>query len=345
MRILTYILLTAMLTAMVWIIDVPALHVLLLQHRAESFPHVQGTVLYSQVTKTIGSKGHVQYHPLIGYRYTVGDQDYRWACYRYDGHCYPSGSAWQIVESHPPGSTVDVYYNPKNPADALLSPTVDKPDVAIIFFGNALILVLVAVVWTTFSRASIACKMAGGVRIITEMMVTRLRLPRYQPSSIALLATAILSLLAAAAIAFGLLSPPWIAGEWLLPIVLIGGAAVYAWQYMDVQSGKRDLVIDESSRTVQLPLTFGRREQTPVSFSQIRAVLSNKVRHRTKNGVYYTYMVTLEMTDSTQQKLIDLSLKRAQSLTIWLVEKFGVPEKTVELDGFESGQSDETAKL
>lgn len=330
MRVSNIIILIAMVTAMVGIIIVPALRDLSLQHKAESFPHVQGTVLYSQVTKTIGSKGHVQYHPLIGYRYTVGDQNYRWNRYRYDGHCYPSGSAWQIVESHPPGSTVDVYYNPQNPADALLSPTVDKPDVGIIFFGTALILILVAVMRTAFFRAYTGSKVAGGVKIITEMMVTRLRLPRYQPSSIALLATAIISVSAAAAIAFGLLSPPWIAGECLLPIVLIGGAAVYAWQYMDAQSGKRDLVIDESSRTVQMPLTYGRREQTSVSFSQIRAVLSNKVRHRTKNGAYYTYMVTLEMTDSSQQKLIDLNLTRAQSLTIWLIEKLAVPAKIVE---------------
>jgi hypothetical protein len=105
---------------------------------------------------------------------------------------------------------------------------------------------------------------------------------------------------------------------------------VYAWQRIDVGSGKRDLVIDEGAQTVQLPLTYGRRERNPVSISQIRSILLNKVRHRTKRGYYYTYMVTLDMAAGPHQKLIDLNMTRGDSLATWLKEKLRLPERLTE---------------
>lgn len=91
-------------------------------------------------------------------------------------------------------------------------------------------------------------------------------------------------------------------------------------------------MIDEGARTVLLPLTYGRREQSPISFSQVRSVVIDKVRHQTKNGVYYTYMVALDMTDNSEQKLIDLNQTRAASLASWLKAKFGFTGEPLVLD-------------
>jgi Protein of unknown function (DUF3592) len=308
---------------------------LLLQHCAESYPHVQGTVLSSQVTITTGSKGRVYYHPNITYRYIVGDLEYTGTRYRYGRGPADATSAYAIVNSHPSGSAVNVFYAPNDPANSLLSTPVNAQDVCAPFLMVAFCSFLLWLVLRTVRLSDMPwnrAKEAGGGEIITAMMVSRLRLPRYQPFAVAVLATIILSLAAAAAIALGLPpSTPWVAGECLFPVVVIGGAAVYIWQHLNIHSGKQDLVIDESSRTIQLPLTYGRREQTPVSFSQIRTVLTDEVMHRSKGGVYYTYMVTLRMTDNSEQKLIELGLARAKSLTEWLKEKFGAPERTTEV--------------
>lgn len=334
MKIFTFILLAVFFVLMFWMFDVRGVRVLLLQHNSETFPHVQGEILSSEVTTTRGSKGQVYYHALISYQYNVDGTDYTGYRYRYDGHPTDSASVNAVVGDHPQGSAVNVYYNPRDPADALLSPPVDTKDVATLFFVNSMVMLFFWMVvkagrdLTWLWRNS---DVAGGVKIITEMMVTRVRLPRFQPLDIGLLAGGILCVLAAAVIAFGWTSVvPWVAGEWSLAAVLLGGFAAYAWQFSNLQSGKRDLVIDEAARTIQLPLTYGRRAQTSVSFSEIRSVLMNKIRHQTKTGVYYTYMVTLQMKDDSEQKLINLNQQRATSLWEWLNGKFGFARAVTE---------------
>lgn len=311
-----------------WIVVVRGVLVLLHQHASESFPHVQGTVLYSEVITTHGSKGRVYYHPHIAYQYRVDGMDYRGGRYRYDGHPSDYSSAHEIVAEHPSGSVVNVYYNPQDPTDTVLSTAVDAGDVGLLFFMTPMTLVFL---WL-FSKAgaqidwpSNGSPKIGGVKIMTDMMVTRVRLPRYRPLSVTLLVAAILFIIGGILVQSGLTHlPPWVAGQFCLAGVVLGGCAIYAWQFMNVHSGKQDLVIDEGSRTIQLPLNYKRRERTSISFSQVRSVLLNKVRHQTKSGVYYTYMVTLDMTDNTQQKLIDLNQTRAESLGAWLREKLGL---------------------
>jgi hypothetical protein len=164
------------------------------------------------------------------------------------------------------------------------------------------------------------------------MMVTRVRLPRYLPISLALLATAGLLLVAGILIQTGVLRPPCEAGEGALPVGLLGGAAVYFWQYQKINSGRQDLVIDEGARTFQLPLTYKRPEQTLRPISQIQSVLVNKVRHARKGGRYYTYLVTLKLKDNSEEKLIDLSEKRAESLAAWLMGKLGLRAPACEVE-------------
>jgi Protein of unknown function (DUF3592) len=327
MRLFFVVLLSVFIGALSYFLVFYSVRDVFRQHFAETYSHVQGTVISSQLTKTYGSKGSVHYHPHISYSYTVNGRECIGYCYRYDGQPTDYTSAYEIINSHPPNSAVDVYYNPADASDALLSPGVDAQDLFLSFFILAAVLFLW---WLPLKSAQqpglpwTGPESTGGVRVMTDGMVTRLRLPRYQPLSVALVTTGLLMFSAAIAIAL-LPTPPWVTGECALAIVLISGAAVYAWQYMDVQSGKRDLVIDESSRTVQLPLIYGRREQTPVPISQIRSILLKKVRHQSKNRVYYTDMVTLQMANNSQQKLIDLTPKRAESIGAWLAEKLGLP--------------------
>jgi len=316
-----------------WMVDIQGGKVLLRQHSSESFPHVEGVVSSSEVTTTRGSKGRIFYHPYIVYRYSVDGTDYRGHRYRYDGHPSDEDSVNAIVEAHPGGSAIDVYYNPQDPNDAVLSATVDAEDVDHLFMFTPMILVFLwAFIRGIRQLDSRESPVAGGVKIITEMMVTRARLPRFLPVLIGLLAAAILSLTAGLLMATGVLHPPWEAGEWSLPVVMLGGAIVYAWWYQKVHSGQQDLVINEGARTFQLPLTYKRREQTPKPFSQVQSVVLNEVRHSSRGGSYYTYMVALKLEDGSQEKLIELGQNRAESFADWLTGKLGVAEATLEVE-------------
>jgi hypothetical protein len=328
MKICTVILLGGVLAVFVWLLDIRGLETLLHQHAAESFPHVPGEVLSSQVTITHGSKGSIHYHVAINYRYGVDGTEFAGWRYRYDGHPTDSASANSIVQAHPRGSAVDVYYNPRDPRDAVLSPGVDARDVSLLFIFTPLNLLFLWLLIQAIGQLDRDNLVAGGVRVIPDMMATRVRLPRYSPWLPGFIAAGALSLLAGILIATGELHPPWDAGGWCLPVVLLGGGAAYLWLYLKVQSGRQDLVINEASRTIQLPLTYKRREQPPISFSQITAVVLDKVRHKNRNRVYYSYVVMLQMQDGSPEKLLETTEKRAESLAAWLKEKFGLRGET-----------------
>ncbi len=102
----------------------------------------------------------------------------------------------------------------------------------------------------------------------------------------------------------------------------------YGWQYWKVHSGRQDLVIDEGARTIQLPLTYKRRTQTPVPFSEIQAVALEQVGRQRKGRAYYNYLVTLKMKDGSVQNLISMNQARAEALAAWLEEKLGVARVT-----------------
>jgi hypothetical protein len=328
MKYFTVILLVALWAFIFWMIDVHGVQVLLRQHASESFPGTQGTVLHSSVTTTRGSKGSIHYHVSISYQYVVDGQTYVGRRYRYDGHPGNEEVVNAVVDSHPAGSAVEVYYNPRDPWDTVLSTAVDAQDVYILFLFTPVSLVFLwalmnaiqQIDWPGSSQA-----VAGGVKLISEIRYTRVRLPRHQPLMLGLAALGALSLLAGILMAAGAVSgPPLTVGAELLAGMLLGGGLVFGWFFQQVQSGRQDLVIDEGARTVQLPLTYKRREQSPVPFSEIKQVAMKMVRHKTKRGVYYTYLVTLEMTDGSLQDLLNTKQSRAEPFAAWLIEKFGL---------------------
>jgi hypothetical protein len=326
MKILVLILFVGLWGFMTWMFVILGGEHLWRQHRAESFATVQGTVRTSEVTITHGSKGSVHYHVGITYFYSVDGHNYYCSRYRYDGHPDNRDLADAIVAAHPAGSTVQVYYDPQNSADALLSAGADAADVYMLFFTTPICLLFL---WLTLNMVQGlnlgGSKVAGGVKIIDDTMVTRVRLPRFLPVIGALAALGGLSLVAGISMFAGAIpGTPLTAGGFLLVIVLLGGAAAYGWQYRNIHSGKQDLVINFAARTVQLPLTYKRREPITVSFSEIKEVALTKVRHSNKGGAYYTYIVTLEMKDGILQSLINLNEARAKSLAEWLNEKFGL---------------------
>lgn len=188
----------------------------------------------------------------------------------------------------------------------------------LIFAGS---IAVMAHVLLDMQHRSMGKPVPGGVKLITDKSISRVRLPRYQPGTVGSIALVSLVLVAAPIAAF---VPEWPV-VWLCACVFLGCGLVYVWQLARVHSGTQDLVIDESVQTVQLPRTYRRREQPTLAFSAIKAVVLDKVTHHTKGGgVYYTFVVVLEMTDGSLQRLGEFNEFKAGELASWLNEKLGL---------------------
>jgi len=328
MKIFSFILFLGLTVLLFWMITVRGVETLIRQHRAESYPGIQGVMLASDVRTYRGSKGGIRYRAAFLYQYVVNDVEYRGARYRYGGYPTDAATANELVAGHPKGSAVTVYYNPENPWDSLLAPRVEPRDVSLLFILTPVTVVMLVPLinlWQAIEWPFRSPPLAGGVKVITEGQITRVRLPKYQPWLLGLLAVGLVSLLAGIVVACGLWPcPPMQAGGWSLALVLLGGMAMFGWQHQKIASGRQDLVIDDGMQTFELPLTYKRSEQRPIPLSEIKAVSLKQVAHHTKNGVYYTYAPTLELANGASECLTDLGKGRAESFANWLREKLGI---------------------
>ena len=95
-----------------------------------SWPSIEGEISHSAVlyqTETSSVQGaHATYKADIAYRYKVRGRNYSSARISLLDLASSPGRAEQIVNRYPDQSKVDVYYNPADPADAVLEPGVSS---------------------------------------------------------------------------------------------------------------------------------------------------------------------------------------------------------------------------
>lgn len=324
--ILGFLFLLAIFAAFFWYMDVPLFRVLVLQYETRHFSSVKGEVLSGTVTQWTGSKGTVHYHPSFTYRYQVSGQTYVGKRYRYDGHpsFYNEDAAKQIVDAHPKGSEIEVYYNLDNPADTVLSRELDTADLSIPFVLGSwtfLFLSLLIKLGKEIDWQGKGKPLAGGVRIIDDRMTTRVRLTRYQPDKISFLVAFTLNFIAGIIFQNAHIDYPAIAtGLLTLMGISIVGMTVYFFLRRKNESGSQDLVIDEGARTMELPLTYKRRERMPLIFTDVASVTVEKVTSK-RNSLY---AVKLQLRYGSPQILTTLKQDNAESFAVWLREKLGM---------------------
>ena len=88
-----------------------------------NWPHVEGTVLHSNVQTEESDRRSISYHAKVTYAYSVQGRSYENARVGFgDYGTGDTADAEEIVAKYPQSSTVTVFYNPNNPAEALLEP-------------------------------------------------------------------------------------------------------------------------------------------------------------------------------------------------------------------------------
>lgn len=93
--------------------------------KAQDWAATTGRVTLSTLEARRGSKGSTVYYPVIQYQYRVHAMDYE-SRKIMPGMEWGGSGAQAIVAKYPADSTVTVYYNPENPAEALLERDVPK---------------------------------------------------------------------------------------------------------------------------------------------------------------------------------------------------------------------------
>ena len=309
-------------SGVVLLIDTSAGHQYYQQFESGKFPSVTGTITHSEL-QTHNSKGNTYYTAIIHYIYTVNGHTFAGDRLAFSED-EPTVSELTIANTHPVGSAVQVYYNPGDPNESLLYPGVTNNDLAWVLFLTPFNIVMIGF-WTWIGgqlRYRVLKPVAGGVRIIADGKVTRVRLPRWEAIWWGLVTTGGLGFVFTIVVGMGAKMYPIMAfAPPIAGLVFLAGIGAYVWRCLKARTGNEDLIIDEVSGTLELPLTFKRKERVTVGFSEIKDVWVDTIVQGGNRGT--TYAPTLSVRgQSTKQRLAEWPDRlKAEKFTEWLCEK------------------------
>ena len=103
------------------------------QIQAQGYPSVVGAITHSEVDAHHDGDG-TTYSADVKYVYTVDGREHRGDRYRYGEMASSDRNAHRIVASLPVGKEVPVYYEPADPADAVLKTGIEGSDLFMALF-------------------------------------------------------------------------------------------------------------------------------------------------------------------------------------------------------------------
>jgi len=298
------------------------------QLRALSFPTTEGTIIASRVEEHYDGEGS-SYTAKIDYQYTVARQEHVGHRLQYQLSSLAPGEAHRIVAQHPPGSTVRVYYNPRNPADALLQPGLGASYALIVLFTMPFNIIMLGC-WTAVGRHLRGTKGRLPWNVVARSTPEGLMLHIYRQSPLVSAAGAVLgiSFLGVFAVAFGSLAAPqgvlvtlaWIA-------VFVGAVWVFRWQVRRA----RVLAIDEFRGTVTLRQCDDPMQAKPTPRTELQAVKLRKKTERDSDGdEKHTFSVELtRQLPGDEPDSLCLATgwteQQAESFGEWLSDRLKLP--------------------
>lgn len=319
---------------MVLFFDVKLTSITWQQYQASHFPTVTGTIVHSNVKTEKSDRHNRTYYSTadVVYRYTVGSQNFTNTTIRFGMGVSGRAYAQKNVSKLPVGLDVTVYYDPQDPAVAMIDPGLQGSDLfAVVFLTpfNAIMVLFWMGMGSTL-RQTFFRPVAGGVKLITEGTTIRVRMPEGAPFGWGIGAAGALGVVFILAVG----GPTNMQPSMPLVLATIGvvygtGIGVWLWKWRIVSTGVDDLVIDKFNRKVTLPETCGRNTLLTVAVPDIQAIWVEKITHiSSKGGRSYTYAPTfyIPKTEKTFEKLADWSNQRkADDFAQWLSKQINVP--------------------
>jgi hypothetical protein len=230
---------------------------LLEQSRTFRFAAVEGKVLKCEEKMEEDHDGNPHSNVGIEYGYRVDNQDYKGTRIRYPDYWNNLGVA-EFVAAHPAGEPVTVYYDPDDPADAVLQSGFDGRELylPLMFLPfNVIMFGLWCLTVAGFrNRGRGWSKPYDGIRMIAAEGKVRIRLPGLSPAAAGLFALVVTPIPVVLFMGFCLGMPTDLgvaACAWI--VVLASFVVVYRYAVKRADSGKYDLVIDYVEQTLTLP--------------------------------------------------------------------------------------------
>ena len=104
---------------------------------SKKWPRAPGTVIASALEKS--PQHRRRYIAALQYRYRVGGKDYEATRVFWGGNEGREKHMASVVETYPAGSSVRVFYDPKNPAEAVLDPIQHTGSRQLVLYALAMI--------------------------------------------------------------------------------------------------------------------------------------------------------------------------------------------------------------
>jgi len=284
------------------------------QLQSSSYASVTGTITHSRMATRRGAKNTTDYYFGVQYTYEVGGRQYVGRRVRYVADNTSMRTVHERLARFPVGAQVQVFYRPEAPTDALLLPGPQGADLLSLMFLGAFHLFTFAAGWFLLVRSRLDESVVPAFQRNGRTHVT---LSEVAPGLLG-------SLILGAGFIFG--QAAWERGYTPSITTALGlwaaviGLAVAATlgQRARLRSGRMDLILDERTRRLSLPASFGRKQRLEVPWSQAVAIQDD-----THEGKKKAYRLTLEFieprTGPRREVIAEVdSAARAQALRDWL---------------------------
>jgi len=304
------------------------------QHLAMAYPSTMARIIQSEVGRGAVSRRGVE----MEYNYSVDGVNYTGHAYRYDDH--NMSLDWDVtVEDHPKWSAARVYYNPKDPSDALLEPGIDGGDLLLLLFAVP-VLIITGTLWISalgwLSERS-RVRPAGGVKIVKQPSITCIALAEVSPIAAGLYGLAGGAFFAAFPIViYKGYVPSVTIMAWTWVAVAATGIMAFLWCLVRNGSGIFDLSINHVTQMIVFPQTAGRHEPVTLPRHEVAAVSLQRRITKGPSGTHLSFLPAINRcgprTESQPLKLVTWgwSLERAEAFTKWLSQELDVEFKGIE---------------
>ncbi len=289
---------------------------------AMSYSETTGTITYSEVTESTDSDG-TTYGFTVNYTYVVDGRTYASARYRYSMWSSSSRSpARTLKASFPEGATVPVFYDPAAPEDAVLATGVEGQELFLLMFMNPFNLVMLGGWYgVLFGRRK---EDEEEVESFVHGGLLHVRLERTSPVAAGLVGFGLASFFGAFVVGIPAGMNPSLTTMLLTWSALIA-VGVYSArkQAAKLAAGDYDLILDEGSRRLSLPVGPDRKERLEVRWSQVQSI--SVETHTTKDSdgdAQTSWRPTVVLTTPTGERseaIVDWKdERRATALVAWL---------------------------
>ncbi|HLX60584.1 MAG TPA: DUF3592 domain-containing protein [Planctomycetota bacterium] len=283
-----------------------------------------GLITKSAVSARPHSKGGSTYDVDIGYTYAVSGKSYDGTRYRYEHMSSSDNWAAVVVKNFPPGKSVTVFYNPRNPSDAVLIQGIEGFDLFAFAFLAPFNAVMLSFWYAGLKalRERRRGKAFSDVKILSEGSLTRARIvafPAFAVAGMTLAAEAFVSVFVVGFFLGGFHPSITVAVvQW--SVLLLSAAAVFVRQKVREQSGANDLIIDRVRREVTLPKYVARHEHVTLPLAAVSRISSRSTKDRRSSAVRHAVTIEWVASGAARAEIVAewQDQRKAEAFAEWL---------------------------